>query len=118
MRLPDALSAPLARVGLWLPLATLVAFGAVDRLGLVIFPNAVLGVTFFAAVGWVVVGLSGDRIEGPLSGDPGASDGPTDDGRRSVTPTPGAVSATTGTLTYLTATTALGWAVTLLLYAP
>ena len=103
----EALAAPLARVGLWLPLATLAAFGLLAAAGLLAFPDAVLAVTFLAALGWVAVGFGGDRlgVEGPSVA---GTDADADESLLA-----GPVDATTGLLAYLTATTALGWAVLL-----
>ena len=101
----EALVGPPARVGLWLPLATLAAFGLLAAAGLLAFPDAVLAVTFLAALGWVAVGFGGDRLglEGPFVADASADESALS----------GSVDASTGFLAYLTATTALGWAVLL-----
>ena len=93
---------------MWLPLATLAGFALLAAADLVAFPDAVLAVTFLAALAWVAVGLGGDRIRGPFESERGVRPGPRggdDPGRRS-----GGVDATTGVLAYLTVTAALGWA--------
>ena len=65
-------------------------------------PNAVLAVTLLAALGWVAVGVGGDRAEGPLA-----------PGREAST---GGLSVAARLLIYLSVTTVLGWAVVLLVF--
>lgn len=110
---------PLARLWVYLPVGTIAVFAVGDAVGLFVFGTAVLAVTFLAAIGWVVVGFSGGRMEDPFdvavdtdreravrqSNEQGRGDDEfTDDIPRSA-----------GILGYLTVTTALGWAVLLLL---
>ena len=99
---PDRLNGPLLRVGLWLPTGTLVAFAGLAAVGAVRFPDAVLVVTFLAALGWVAVGVGGDRAEGPLA-----------PGREAPA---GGLSVAVLLLIYLSVTTVLGWAVVLLVF--
>ena len=98
----DRLNGPLLRVGLWLPAGTLVAFAGLAAVGAVRFPNAVLAVTLLAALGWVAVGVGGDRAEGPLA-----------PGREAST---GGLPVAARLLIYLSVTTVLGWAVVLLVF--
>ena len=98
----DRLNGPLLRVGLWLPAGTLVAFAGLAAVGAVRFPNAVLAVTLLAALGWVAVGVGGDRAEGPLT-----------PGREAPA---GGLSVAARLLVYLSVTTVLGWAVVLLVF--
>jgi hypothetical protein len=101
------LASPLVRAVLWLPAATLVVFGILDFLSLVAFGNGVLAVTLLAAIGWVAVGFGGSRVEGPqvtATRPTHAEEGGTEAGP----------SMSAGLLTYLTVTTAVGWALLLL----
>jgi hypothetical protein len=100
-------TAPLANFGVWLPLGTLAGFGGLSVVDVVAFPNAVLAVTLLAALAWVGVGFGGRRTGGVThETDP-------DPNRSTPTETPSLPAAA---LLYLTATTAVGWAVVLLLF--
>lgn len=94
-----------ARVGVWLPVATVTGLAVLSFAGVLFFPDAVLFVTFLAAIGWVAVGFGGDRVGGPFEED---SRG----GRRDVAELP----LGTAAVVYLTATTALGWAIVVAVY--
>ena len=97
-------AAPLANFGVWLPLGTLAGFGGLSAVDVVTFPNAVLAVTLLAALAWVGVGFGGRRTGGVTY----EAD--------QLTPTE-APSLPAAALLYLTVTTAVGWAVVLLLFA-
>ena len=100
-------TAPLANFGVWLPLGTLAGFGGLSVVDVVAFPNAVLAVTLLAALAWVGVGVSfGGRRTGGVTHE-------TDPDRPTSTE---ALSLPAAALLYLTATTAVGWAVVLLLF--
>lgn len=94
---------PLARVGVWLPAATIAGLGALSAARLVFFPDAVMLVTFLAALGWVAVGFGGGRVRGPFETGGRGGDGATGDDD--------ALALSTAAVVYLTVTTALGWAV-------
>ena len=98
---------PLANFGVWLPLGTLAGFGGLSVVDIVAFPNAVLAVTLLAALAWVGVGFGGRRTGGVTHETETDPDRPT--------PTE-ALSLPAAALLYLTATTAVGWAVVLLLF--
>ena len=98
-------TAPLANFGVWLPLGTLAGFGGLSVVDVVAFPNAVLAVTLLAALAWVGVGFGGRRTGGVAH--------ETDPDRSTPTEAPSLPAAA---LLYLTATTAVGWAVVLLLF--
>lgn len=110
MEVPEVSYSPLARVGLWLPLSTLAAFAVGEAFGLFAFPDAVLCVTFLAALGWVVVGISGG-VAGPLSR---GTEKPPPSPKEKTTSNPDAIDGATAVLTYLSVTTTLGWAAILL----
>ena len=98
---------PLANFGVWLPLGTLAGFGGLSVVDIVAFPNAVLAVTLLAALAWVGVGFGGRRTGGVTH------ETETDPDRPTPTEAP---SLPVAALLYLTATTAVGWAVVLLLF--
>ena len=100
-------TAPLANFGVWLPLGTLAGFGGLSVVDVVAFPNAVLAVTLLAALAWVGVGFGGRRTGGVTR------ETETDPDRSTPTEAPSLPAAA---LLYLTATTAVGWAVVLLLF--
>lgn len=97
----------LLRAVVWLPGATLAAFAVLDLLSLVVFGTSVLAVTLLAALGWVTVGFGGSRVEGPLE----TTARPAHADERGAEPE---LSTFAGLLTYLTVTTAVGWALLLL----
>ena len=105
MDVPVDPTAPLANVGVWLPLGTLAGFGGLSVVDVVAFPNAVLAVTLLAALAWVGVGFGGRRTDEVTH--------ETDPDRSTSTE---ALSLPAAALLYLTATTAVGWAVVLLLF--
>lgn len=98
---------PLLRAVVWLPAATLVGFAVLDFLSAVRFGTAVLAVTLLAALGWVTVGFGGSRVDGPLE----TAARPTHADEQGTDPE---LSTFAGVLTYLTVTTAVGWAILLL----
>ena len=103
--------APLVNFGVWLPLGTLAGFGGLSVVDVVAFPNAVLAVTLLAALAWVGVGVGfGGRRTGGVT-----HETETDPDPDRPTPTE-APSLPVAALLYLTATTAVGWAVVLLLF--
>ena len=118
---------PLARFAVWLPLATIVGFVALSTVGIVAFPNAVLFVTFLAALGWVAVGFGGSAVTGPfeegaidgawessgnasVAGDDGPEDGERTSGGHDARGG-SSLAVSTAVVIYLTVTTALGWTV-------
>jgi hypothetical protein len=98
------IDSPLALAVLWLPAATLLGFAVLDLLSIVRFGTAVLGVTLGAALGWVTVGFGGSRVDGPLE----TAARPTHADEQGTDPE---LSTFAGVLTYLTVTTAVGWAI-------
>lgn len=111
MNLETAAKSPHARVGLWLPLATVAAFGALAVLDVVALGTTVMTSTLATALAWVAVGFGGDRVIGSAAdrfSEPDRTASDRDD--RGGAPTDGRPLTTgTGLLVYFSVTTALGW---------